>query len=206
MVRARRVVVRQIRFGAFLFALGVFLVSDRDETIGYFGSGAAKPYKPLEIKDPGRAEYVANIESAIAEHSRLARLLRRRYLLSASVSIVAAGAVPVCVAVPVSAWLTALLGGVAAAVQGIQQLLQDGRLSVEHHLLAGRLSNFQANADGRSPRGEGGCRLQVVRRADAGHHETGWWGNPERSRNPRFEQPPFEIRLIYRADPLASQM
>jgi hypothetical protein len=101
---------------------------------------AAKPQQ-LEIAGDKYARYLADIDHSITRHSRLARWLRGRYVAFVSMSIITASAVPVVIAAHVPGWVAALLGSLAAVGQGIQQLLQDGRLATLHQLVARRLTS-----------------------------------------------------------------
>jgi hypothetical protein len=112
---------------------------EEEERGGEIGS-VAKPQQ-LEIAADNYAHYLADIDHSIGRHSRLARRLRDRYIAFVSMSIITASAVPVVIAAHVPGWVAALLGALAATGQGIQQILQDGRLATLHHIAARRLTN-----------------------------------------------------------------
>jgi len=128
--------------GLVLHAVRLLLLTEEEEgeEVGDFGSALRTPSLPIELADPNRQRYLDAISSSILSQSRAAQRARRRFLLSNAVSIASAGAVPVVVAMPAPGWVAGALGGLAALVQGLQQLLQDGRMSLEHHVLAVKLS------------------------------------------------------------------
>lgn len=117
------------------------LFTEEEEQDGDIGSAIRAPSLDINLTDPVRQQYLDEISLSIVRRSRAARRARRRFLASNGVSIAAAGAVPVLVAMPAPSWIVGVAGGVAALVQGLQQLLQDGRISVEHHLVAVGLSS-----------------------------------------------------------------
>ncbi|MGE2832696.1 SLATT domain-containing protein [Mycobacterium sp. SMC-4] len=142
-VRLRGVFGRWLRFLGFLFILRLLLLNEEEEEEmdGDFGSAARKPPKPIDLANAYDSRYLGIVDDAIVRHSQLAARIRVRYLAFVSLSIVSAAAVPVVISADLPGWIAALLGAVTAASQGIQQVLQDGRLATAHHSSARRLSD-----------------------------------------------------------------
>lgn len=85
--------------------------------------------------------YLRQVDELITENAGSASHLRRRFKTFTMLGIFAAAAVPVCIAAQAPLWVAAVLGGLAAVAQGIEQALQDQRRSTEFHLTAMTLSN-----------------------------------------------------------------
>lgn len=143
--RLRGLCGQWLRFLGFLFILRLLLLNqeeeEEEEMDGDFGSAARNPPKPIDAANAYDSRYLGIVDDAIVRHSQLAARIRARYLTFVSLSIVAAAAVPVVVSAGLPGWIAALLGAATAASQGIQQVLQDGRLATAHHSSARRLSD-----------------------------------------------------------------
>ncbi|QZH64722.1 SLATT domain-containing protein [Mycolicibacterium farcinogenes] len=141
--RLRGVCGQHLRFVGLLVVLRLLLLNEEEEeeVQGDYGSAARNPPKPIKVTNAYDSRYLGIIDDAIIRHSHLAARIRARYLAFVSLSITSAAAVPVVVSADLPGWVAALLGAVTAAAQGIQQVLQDGRLATAHHTSARRLSD-----------------------------------------------------------------
>lgn len=113
---------------------------EEEEAEGIWGSALDSPPKPLPLSKELQQRYIAIVDDGIVQHSRYARRSRRWFLATSLMAAVTAGAVPVTIAVSAPNWIPAVLGGVAALMQVVEQLLQNGKLSVEHNTIATRYS------------------------------------------------------------------
>jgi hypothetical protein len=142
--RIGRPAKQYLRFLSLLLVVRLLLLNEEEEeeTGGDFGSAARNPPKPIEeVANAYDKRYLRIVDDAIVRHSQLAARLRARYLAFVCLSIGSAAAVPVVVAAGLPGWVAALLGALTATSQGIQQVLQDGRLATAHHSSARRLSD-----------------------------------------------------------------
>lgn len=112
---------------------------EEEEQIGDYGrQSAVKPSSVGKLTE-AQQDYLRNFDTMMVRASSLAKRLRRRFVVSSAISIVSAGAVPVCVAAEAQGWITATLGALAAAVQALQEMLKDQRRGAQWNLGAAAL-------------------------------------------------------------------
>ncbi|WP_341267132.1 hypothetical protein [Gordonia malaquae] len=119
----------------------LFLTEEEEEEVeADYGSAFRRPPRRLAVSDDFAQRYLDSVDDLIVTHSRLALVRQRRYHWSMALSIGFSLSVPVVIAADVATWIAALLGGAAAFLQGVQQILGDGRHAAEHHAMARQLS------------------------------------------------------------------
>lgn len=96
----------------------------------------------LSSLDAYQLSYLERIEGALVRHSRWARRFRRRFWTLSLLSIATAGSIPVVIAAGLPAWIAAVLGALTATTQGVEQLLQDQKRSIETHTVAVNLTRL----------------------------------------------------------------
>lgn len=113
---------------------------EEDEEAGEVGSAARSKPDTVSGLEEHQQIYLDSLDRRIQSFSRSARRRLVRFRVSAGTSLVVAAAVPVAVAAVAPGWIVAALGSVAVVIQGLQQVLQDQRSSVESHVVAVELS------------------------------------------------------------------
>jgi hypothetical protein len=121
---------------------------EEEEDGGVVGSAhRSRPVlEPAPVLEPHQQVYLDGIDRKIRLYSGLAVKRLTRFRLTSAAGLVAALLVPVAVAAGAPSWAAAGLGAMAAISQGLQQILQDQRYSVEAHALAVGLSRARRTA------------------------------------------------------------
>lgn len=115
-----------------------------DDDGGDFG-GAARTGCLSEVPalTDNQAAYIESLDAALVRYSTLAAQLRGRFVATGVAGIVSAGGVPIAIAAGLPGWMPAVLGGIAAVSQGVEQLLQNQKRATKFHLLAVELGRLR---------------------------------------------------------------
>lgn len=113
----------------------------------------------FRLLPPSEREVVDRFDRRGRRLSSSARSARRAHLVLSIISICAAAAVPVFLAVGLPPWMSAVLGGITTVAQGINQLTHSAEKSAELHTTLlkmtdarDRLRNELRNSKGRAER------------------------------------------------------